>query len=122
MEKRNYEQLAKKAVKDFVVNQMVIYTGEQTAEGDPVFQLVYIDNAARVQKNGKWYWGLTVYDTEKDEFFWVDYNNCVSLEDFAVLERLLDKKFAWMKLIDGFRKQTVDSVRGMISDEEGGEL
>ncbi|MGM9798238.1 MAG: hypothetical protein ACI3ZY_11865 [Parabacteroides sp.] len=121
MEKRNYEQLAKAAANG-IYHECVIYTGEQTADGDPVFQLVFIDNAVRVQKNGKWYWGLTVYDLEKDEFFWVDYNNCVSLEDFAVLERLLDKKFAWMKLIDGLRQRTIEKVKSMISDEEGGEL
>ena len=121
MEKRNYEQLAKAAANG-IYKECVIYTGEQTAEGSPVFQRVYIDNATRVQKNGKWYWGLTVYDLEKDEFFWVDYNHCVSLEGFAVLERLLDKKFAWMKLFDGLRQRTIDKVKNMISNEEGGDL
>ena len=121
MEKRDYMKL-EKAAANGIYKECIIYTGEQTADGDPVFQLVYIDNATRVQKNGKWYWGLTVYDTEKEEFFWVDYNHCVSLEDFAVLERLLDKKFAWMKLIDGMRQMTIENVKGMISDEEGGEL
>ena len=121
MEKRNYEQLAKKAEK-CIYNECVIYTGEQDAEGRPLFQLVFIDNATRVQKNGKWYWGVTVYDLEKHEYFWVDYNHCVSLESFAVLERLLDKKFAWMKQVDGLRQRTIEVVRGMISGEEGGEL
>ena len=121
MEKRNYEQLAKAAANG-IYKECVIYTGEQTAEGSPVFQRVYIDNATRVQKNGKWYGGLTVYDLDKDEFFWVDYNHCVSLEGFAVLERLLDKKFAWMKQVDGLRQRTIEKVKSMISNEEGGDL
>lgn len=120
MEKRDYMKLAKAAANG-IYKECIIYTGEQTAEGSPVFQRVYIDNATRVQKNGKWYWGLTVYDLDKDEFFWVDYNHCVSLEDFAVLERLLDKKFAWMKLFEGMRQYIINNVRAILG-EEGGEL
>ena len=118
MEKRDYKKLAKAAAKDLGANEMVIYAGEHEADGCPKFKVVFIDEPVRVQKNGRWYWGLTVFDFESEDFYWVEYNHCVSLEGFAVLERLLDMQFPWMGQVGGLRQQTIEQAKALLAAAE----
>ena len=46
------------------------------------------------------FWGIVGLDPETGESQWYNYNDCVSLEDWAVLDRLLAKRFGWMEKMD----------------------
>ena len=87
-------------------------------QNDTKFKVVFIDEPVRVQKNGRWYWGLTVFDFESEDFYWVEYNHCVSLEGFAVLERLLDMQFPWMGQVGGLRQQTIEQAKALLAAAE----
>ena len=39
-------------------------------------------------------------DPKTGETQWYNYNDCVSLENWAVLDRLLKTRFGWMELTD----------------------
>lgn len=49
---------------------------------------------------GKGVLGIVGLDPETGESQWYNYNDCVSLENWAVLGRLLDTRFGWMELLD----------------------
>ncbi|MGM9755532.1 MAG: hypothetical protein ACI3ZW_07450 [Parabacteroides sp.] len=118
MEKRNYEQLAKKAVKTYGVETVVVFTGERNKDGLPIFHEAILGDAVKVQRNGRWLWGFSVYDPDQDEQMWVDYNHCVSLEGFEVLERLLDAQFPWIRMVSGLRESVIMGARMMLSAAE----
>ena len=48
----------------------------------------------------KEFWGFIGLDPETGENLWYNYNDCVSLENWAVLDRLLANRFGWMELTD----------------------
>ena len=53
-----------------------------------------------IGQQGKEFWGITGLDTKTGETQWYNYNDCVSLENWAVLDRLLKTRFGWMELTD----------------------
>ena len=114
MEKRNYEQLAKKAVKTYGVDTVLVYIGERNEDGLPIFHGAILGDAVKVRWNGRWLWGFTVYDPDRDEQMWVDYNHCVSLEGFGVLERLLDAQFPLLRRIEGLRESVIEDARKLL--------
>lgn len=114
METRNYEQLAKRAVKTYDVETVLVYIGERSMDGLPIFQGVILGDAVKAKQNGRWLWGFTVYDPDRDEQMWVEYNHCVSLEGFGVLERLLDAQFPLLRRMEGLRESVIEDARRLL--------
>ena len=81
--------------------KMLVYTGEKDEER-PVFKVVYATDCCKVRIGtpGKVFWGIVGLDPETGESQWYNYNDCVSLEDWVVLDRLLEKRFGWMNMLD----------------------
>ena len=81
--------------------KMLVYTGEKEEER-PVFRMVYATDCCKVRIGtaGKVFWGIVGLDPETGENQWYNYNDCVSLEDWDVLDRLLKSRFGWMGLTD----------------------
>lgn len=78
--------------------RMLVYTGEKEEER-PVFRVVrpITDCKVRIGRAGKEYWGIVGLDEETGECQWYNYNDCISLENWAVLDRLLKSRFGWME-------------------------
>ena len=76
--------------------RILVYTGRK-AEERPVFRVVIAKGEC---KAGKEFWGIIGLDPETGENQWYNYNDCVSLEDWAVLDRLLKREFGWMEMLD----------------------
>lgn len=81
--------------------RMLVYTGRKEEER-PVFRVVIAKGACKViiGQQGKEFWGITGLDTKTGESQWYNYNDCVSLENWVVLDRLLAKRFGWMEKMD----------------------
>lgn len=81
--------------------KMLVYTGKKEEER-PVFKTVYATDCCKVRIGaaGKLYWGIVGLDPETGESEWYNYNDCVSLEGWAVLDRLLKQRFGWMEMLD----------------------
>lgn len=81
--------------------QMLVYTGRKVEER-PVFRVVIAKGECKVRIGvaGKEFWGIIGLDPETGENQWYNYNDCVSLEDWAVLDRLLKREFGWMEMLD----------------------
>ena len=77
--------------------RMLVYTGRKEEE-----RPVIAKGACKVVigQQGKEFWGITGLDTKTGETQWYNYNDCVSLENWAVLDRLLKTRFGWMELTD----------------------
>lgn len=102
-EKRDYKALCEAPFEmesGYEVNFKILVYTEEKEEERPVFKVMRAKGECKVRKQGRWYWGITCLDETTGEIEWVDYNNCVSLEDWAVLDRLLKCKFGWMELLD----------------------
>ena len=87
---------------EYEVNfKMLVYTGKKEEER-PVFRVVIAKDACKavIGTPGKELWGVTGLDPVTGEQQWYNYNDCVSLENWAVLDRLLKKRFGWMELQD----------------------
>ena len=80
---------------------MLVYTGRKVDER-PVFRVVIAKGECKVCIGAacKEFWGIVGLDPESGESQWYNYNDCVSLEDWAVLDRLLAKRFGWMEKIE----------------------
>lgn len=80
---------------------MLVYTGRKEEER-PVFRMVFAKGACKVVigQQGKEFWGIIGLDPTTGETQWYNYNDCVSLENWAVLDRLLKTRFGWMELTD----------------------
>lgn len=102
-EKMNYKELCEAPFEmdsPYGVNfKMLVYTGEKDEER-PVFKVVYATDCCKVRigTQGKEFWGIVGLDSETGESQWYNYNDCVSMEDWAVLDRLLKNRFGWMDL------------------------
>ena len=70
---------------------MLVYTGRKEEER-PVFRVVFAKGACKVVigQQGKEFWGIIGLDPKTGE----------SLENWAVLDRLLKTRFGWMELTD----------------------
>ena len=87
---------------------VLVYTGEKDADERPVFRTLLAEAPLKVKwPNGKTYWGISCYDANTGESEWFDYRDCVSLEDWDVLCRLLYSQFAWMRQIDGLTEEVI---------------
>lgn len=104
-EKMNYKELCEAPFEmdsSYGVNfRMLVYTGEKDEER-PVFKVVYATDCCKVRIGapGKVFWGIVGLDPETGESQWYNYNDCVSLENWAALDRLLKARFGWMELTD----------------------
>ena len=121
-EKRDYKALCEAPFgmeSGYEVNfKVLVYTEEKVVEC-PVFKVMRAKDACKVRKQGRWYWGITCMDEATGEEEWVDYNNCVSLEDWAVLDRLLKRKFGWMELMDpGLVYETTIRAKAQLREGE----
>ncbi len=119
-DKMNYKELCERVFDaGELVTEMLVYTGRREDER-PVFKVVTATEPARVKIGGagKVFWGIVGYDPQTEESEWYNYNDCVSLEDWAVLDRLLKSRFGWMELLDpGLVYET--RVRAKIQLAEG---
>ncbi|MBP3518325.1 MAG: hypothetical protein J6K31_08035 [Parabacteroides sp.] len=81
--------------------RMLVYTGRKEEER-PVFRVVIAKGECKVCIGAacKEFWGIVGLDPETGESQWYNYNDCVSLENWAVLDRLLAKRFGWMEKMD----------------------
>ena len=82
--------------------KMLVYTGKKEEER-PVFRVGVVAKGeckVRIGAAGKEFWEIIGLDPETGENQWYNYNDCVSLEDWAVLERLLKREFGWMEMLD----------------------
>ena len=81
--------------------RMLVYSGRKEEER-PVFRVVIAKGECKVVigQPGKEFWGIIGLDPTTGETQWYNYNDCVSLEGWAVLDRLLRKRFGWMEMLD----------------------
>lgn len=104
-EKMNYKNMCETPFEmdsPYGINfKMLVYTGEKDEER-PVFKVVYATDCCKVRIGtpGKVFWGIVGLDPETGESQWYNYNDCVSMENWAVLDRLLKARFGWMELLD----------------------
>lgn len=104
-EKMNYKKLCEAPFEMdslYGINfKMLVYTGEKEEER-PVFKVVYATDCCKVKigTSGKTFWGIVGLDPETGESQWHNYNDCVSLENWAVLDRMLNARFKWMEILD----------------------
>lgn len=102
-EKMNYKELCEAPFEmdsPYGVNfEMLVYTGEKREEL-PVFKTVLAIECCKVRigASGKDFWGIVGFDPKTEESQWYNYNDCVSLENWAVLDRMLKSRFGWMEL------------------------
>lgn len=99
----NYKELCKAPFEigsPYEINfKMLVYTGEKEEEL-PVFKTVFAADYCKVRigTSGKEFWGIVGYDSNTGESQWYNYNDCVSLENWAVLDRMLKSRFGWIEL------------------------
>ena len=102
-EKMNYKELCEVPFKIgslYGVNfEILVYTGEKR-EQLPVFKTVLAIDYCKVRDrvSGKEFCGIIGFDPKTEESQWYNYNDCVSLESWAVLDRMLKSRFGWMEL------------------------
>lgn len=82
-------------------SKMLVYTGFRK-DGLPVFKVVYCMTpcAVKIGTNGKEYWGFVAIDLSTSTAMWYNYNDCVSLENWKLLTKLIDTRFEWMNRDD----------------------
>ncbi|RHJ81199.1 hypothetical protein [Parabacteroides sp. AM08-6] len=104
-EKMNYKELCEAPFEmdsSYDISfKMLVYTGDKEEER-PVFRVVYATDCCKVRIGtaGKLFWGIVGLDPKTGESQWYNYNDCVSLENWEVLDRLLKNRFGWMELAD----------------------
>lgn len=119
MNTKEYKALCQAPFENGYYFQMLVFTGSNDEEGLPVFRTVLAESPLKVEVNGKSLWGISGYNAETGESQWYAYNDCVSLENFGVLKRLLGKRYAWMQLVDGLREETLLLAKAQLYGEQG---
>ena len=119
----DYKELSQAPFETIKANElslkMLVYTGKKEEER-PVFRRVIAltDCKVRIGTAGKEYWGIVGMDELTGESQWYNYNDCVSLENWAVLDRLLKKRFGWMEIMDpGLVYETKILAKSMLVGE-----
>lgn len=119
----DYKELSQAPFETIKANElslkMLVYTGKKEEER-PVFRRVIAltDCKVRIETAGKEYWGIVGMDEITGESQWYNYNDCVSLENWAVLDRLLKKRFGWMEIMDpGLVYETKILAKSMLVGE-----
>ncbi len=119
----DYKELSQAPFETIKANElslkMLVYTGKKEEER-PVFRRVIAltDCKVRIGTAGKEYWGIVGMDEITGESQWYNYNDCVSLENWAVLDRLLKKRFGWMEIMDpGLVYETKILAKSMLVGE-----
>ena len=112
---RDYRHLSEQAINELKGQKMVVYTGD-VVNSLPVFKVVHpvLASAFYLGKERKELWGIVAVDTMNHTTEWHNYNDCVSLEDFNVLYRMLDARFGWMKRINGLREEIILTVKELL--------
>lgn len=102
---------------------MLVYTGQKEEER-PVFRTVRAKGACKVMLGtpAKEFWGIIGLDEETGEQQWYNYNDCVSLDGWAVLDKMLQIRFGWMALVDPAIATEVKVLAKAQLREEGGAL
>ncbi|WP_289160515.1 hypothetical protein [uncultured Parabacteroides sp.] len=120
----DYKELSQAPFETIKANElslkMLVYTGKKEEER-PVFRRVIAltDCKVRIGTAGKEYWGIVGMDEITGESQWYNYNDCVSLENWAVLDRLLKKRFGWMEIMDpGLVYETKILAKSMLVGEQ----
>lgn len=104
-EKMNYKELCEAPFEmdsPYGINfKMLVYTGEKQEER-PIFKVVYATDCCKVKigTSGKTVWGIVGLDPETGESQWYNYNDCVSLENWTVMDRMLNTRFGWIGILD----------------------
>ena len=119
----DYKELSQAPFETIKANElslkMLVYTGKKEEER-PVFRRVIAltDCKVRIGTAGKEYWGIVGMDEITGESQWYNYNVCVCLENWAVLVRLLKKRFGWMEIMDpGLVYETKILAKSMLVGE-----
>lgn len=120
MNKQDYKSLCERTVKEYngLMQVILVYTDKIDDNQRPVFKTVEVIDCCKVRFMGREYWGLVAHDPKTDEVEWFNYNNCVSLEDFDVLRRLLDARFGWMRQINGLREETIVLAKAQLREAQ----
>lgn len=103
--------------------RMLVYTGEKREE-KPVFRTVIAKGECKVSLGNpaKEFWGIIGFDQKTGENQWYNYNDCVSLDGWGVLDRLLRSRFGWMATVDPAIAEEVKARAKAQFAEEGGAL
>lgn len=119
--KINYKELSERPFQtnDLVFN-ILVYTGEKK-EQRPVFKKVIALEPVKVKigSAGKEFWGIVGFDRKTEDGQWYNYNDCVSLEDWAVLDRMLKERFGWMEILDpGLVYETKERAKALFIEDK----
>lgn len=115
--KKDYKQLCYAPfVKGNTHFPILVHTGRHDDECRPLFKTVLAEAPVKVNAGGKILWGISCYDAVSGESMWYGYNDCVSLEGFDVLRRMLDSRYAWMKQVDGMREETILLAKAQLKE------
>nr|DAV70846.1 MAG TPA: hypothetical protein [Caudoviricetes sp.] len=105
--KRNYKELSYEPFSKLGYHfPVLVWTGKDDEECRPVFKTVMAEAPAKVNKSGYDVWGIVGFDAVSGESEWYEYNHCVSLEDFGVLDKMLATRYSWMQHISGMKEET----------------
>ena len=120
MNKQDYKSLCERTVKEYngLMQVILVYTDKMDDNQRPVFKTVEVIDCCKVRFMGREYWGFVAHDPKTDEVEWYNYNNCVSLEDFDLLRRLLDARFGWMRQINGLREETIVLAKAKLREDQ----
>ena len=115
MDKLDYRALCESTFISSWTKDMVVYTGD-VVNFLPVFKVVHpvLASAFYLGKERKELWGIVAVDTVNHTTEWHNYNDCVSLEDWQVLLRMLDARFGWIKRVDGLREEIIANAKSLL--------
>lgn len=90
---------------------IMVYTGERDERELPKFRVVLAENVVRMRRDGLDYWGISCQDEETGDSQWYDYRDCVSLENWDVLRRMLTYRFGWMRWVEGLTERVINQAK-----------
>lgn len=116
MENKNYRRLCESVFmdQDDMTPEIVVYTGMVDANHLPVFRKTIATDCCSVNIGNKEYWGIVCYESDRNQNRWYNYNDCVSLENWEVLHRMLDNRFEWMDRELNLRKVVEDCAKALL--------
>lgn len=115
--RRDYKQLSYAPFEGKGIHfPVLVYTGKEDDECRPLFKTVLAEAPMKVNAGGKILWGISGYDAETGESQWYGYNDCVSLENFDVLRRMLHQRYRWMEMVDGIREETILLAKAQLEE------
>lgn len=98
----DYRRMCREAFQDNAHERdMVVHNGRDE-HGFPHFKKVHkiCPCMVSIGSNPRIFFGIVGLDMVTGEAMWYNYNDCVSMEDFGVLDRLIASRYPWMLTVD----------------------